>query len=217
MVESISETRIKKWQVYRNEIINEGVLVNKIANESAITKRYKEIIDKLNPKILVNANIDQTMAKLISIDENKMLEVKELQKFVELIDDKKLITINDEIGEWLSKYNGLSVIDEKGNISQKWLSEDENYNDISTTQTRIEISANKWATFQFDGKDQLVKLDLLEKNDNTKVIMNSLSTIKSHEEKIAKFSQALYIIPAIASIFFLLVSVILLIIKIGEI
>lgn len=217
MVESISETRIKKWQVYRNEIINEGVLVNKIANESAITKRYKEIIDKLNPKILVNANIDQTMAKLISIDENKMFEVKELQKFVELIDDKKLITINDEIGEWLSKYNGLSVIDEKGNISQKWLSEDENYNDISTTQTRIEISANKWATFQFDGKDQLVKLDLLEKNDNTKVIMNSLSTIKSHEEKIAKFSQALYIIPAIASIFFLLVSVILLIIKIGEI
>lgn len=217
MSQEIIETRIKKWQFYRNEIINEGLLIDKISNDSAIAKRYKDIIDKLNPKILHGVSSNQKLVRLISIDDNKMSEVKSLQRFIDLIDDARLTNVNAEISEWLSKYNYFSVIDENGGISQQWLVEDENYNEISSVITRIEMSANKWATFQIESKDQLIKIDLLEKNDNTKVIIDSLSTIKPHEEKIGKFSQLLYVIPAITTVIFLLSVVVLLILKIGEI
>ena len=210
------ETRIKKWQLYRNEIINEGILIDKIANDSAIAKRYKEVIDKLNPRILMNSDENRSLAKLISINENKMHEIKVLEKFTELIDDQRLFNVNKEITEWVSQYNNLSIINEKGNISEEWLNEDENYNEIYGVNTRIEMSSNKWAAFQFTSKDQLVKIDSLEKNENAKVIIDNLSTIRNHEEQISKFSKLLYVIPAIAGIFFLLLSIILLVIKIGE-
>jgi hypothetical protein len=74
-------------------------LIDKISNESTISKRYKEIIDKLNPKILQGINSDRKLARLISIDENKKAEIKSLQKFIDLIDDQRLSNINVEITE----------------------------------------------------------------------------------------------------------------------
>lgn len=212
----IIETRIKKWHLYRNEIINEGILIDKVSNESAVTKHYKETIDRLNPKILNGISNNRKLARLISINNNEMLELKSLQKFIDLVDDKRLLSVNDEIIEWLSQHNNFSVLDGKENISQHWLAEDEDYNYISSIGTRIEICSNKWASFQLESKDQLVKIDSLEKNDNTKIILDGLMTIKPHEEKIGKFSQSLYIIPAVMSILFLLTAIILLVIKIGE-
>jgi hypothetical protein len=47
--------------------------------------------------------------------------------------------------------------------------------------------------------------------------MDGLSTIKPREEKIGKFSQLLYILPAVSSILFLLIAISLLVVKIGEI
>jgi hypothetical protein len=143
-------------------------------------------------------------------------EVNALKKFVDLIDDQKLTTVNSEIDEWSLKYKHLSILDENGNISQQWLNEDNNYNEISEIVSRIEISSNRWALFQFDSKNQLVKLDLLEKNNNTKIIMNDLSTIKPNEERISKFGQSIYIIATVASVIFLLASIALLIVKIGN-
>jgi hypothetical protein len=74
-------------------------LIDKIANESFIAKTYKTKIDKLNQRILANLQSDRSLSRLVSVDSNQLKEVNALKKFVDLIDDQKLTTVNSEIDE----------------------------------------------------------------------------------------------------------------------
>jgi hypothetical protein len=93
------ETRIKRYQIYRNEIINEGLLLDRLVDETNISKHYKAKIDSLDHNILSHINNNKSISKLISINENEMLESKRMLDFVNLIDDKKIKTIPKEIVE----------------------------------------------------------------------------------------------------------------------
>jgi hypothetical protein len=93
------ETRIERYRIYRNEIINEGVLLDRLVDETNISRKYKSKIDNLDSSILANLNFDKSLAKLISVDENEMKESKQMMHFMELIDDKKIKNIATEIAE----------------------------------------------------------------------------------------------------------------------
>jgi hypothetical protein len=94
------ETRIEKYRFYRNEIINESLLLDKIVNESAIISEYKQRIDEISPKILANLKSNQSYIKLISInnsDEYKSLQA--MESYMDLIEEKKLALLKSEIDE----------------------------------------------------------------------------------------------------------------------
>jgi hypothetical protein len=93
------ETRIERYRVYRNEIINEGMLIDRLVDESNISIQYKQKIDALDPNILANLNINNSIAKLISINTNEMKEANKMIHFIGLIDEKRITNMNGEIAE----------------------------------------------------------------------------------------------------------------------
>jgi hypothetical protein len=93
------ETRLERYRIYRNEIINEGVLLDRLVDETNISKQYKAKIDALDSNILANINIDKSLAKLISVNENEMNESKQMVNFMNLIDEKRIANISNEINE----------------------------------------------------------------------------------------------------------------------
>jgi hypothetical protein len=93
------ETRLERYRIYRNEIINEGVLLDRLVDETNISKQYKAKIDALDPNILANTNTNKSLAKLISINQNEMNESKQMMNFINLIDEKRIANITTEINE----------------------------------------------------------------------------------------------------------------------
>jgi hypothetical protein len=93
------ETRVERYRIYRNEIINEGVLLDRLVDETNISKQYKNQIDALDPNILANIEENRALAKLISVNENEMNETKQMVNFVNLIDEKRIASISTEISE----------------------------------------------------------------------------------------------------------------------
>jgi hypothetical protein len=93
------ETRVERYRIYRNEIINEGLLLDRLVDETNISKRYKTKIDNLDRNILAEIDNSKSISKLISINENEMVESKQMLNFVNLIDDKKIKNISKEINE----------------------------------------------------------------------------------------------------------------------
>jgi hypothetical protein len=113
------ETRIERYRIYRNEILNEGVLLDRLVDETNVSKQYKQKIDTLDPNILANMNTNKSLAKLISVNQNEMNESKQMVSFINLIDEKRISTISSEITEWNNKHQTQPVIDSKGNISSR--------------------------------------------------------------------------------------------------
>jgi hypothetical protein len=93
------ETRLERYRIYRNEIINEGVLLDRLVDETNISKQYKTKIDALDSNILANINENKSLAKLISVNQNEMIESKQMVDFLNLIDEKKISDISVEINE----------------------------------------------------------------------------------------------------------------------
>jgi hypothetical protein len=112
-------TRIERYRIYRNEIINEGVLLDRLVDETNISKQYKTKIDALDSNILANINDGKSLAQLISVNLNQMKESKQMTNFINLIDEKRVGNISTEINEWSSKHQTQPIIDAKGNISLK--------------------------------------------------------------------------------------------------
>jgi hypothetical protein len=91
------QTRIERYRIYRNEIASESTLIDKITATSVVIQNYKKNIDSLSPHILANINDNKALAKLISINNNKMQELDMLNNFVNLIEQSKATTLMTEI------------------------------------------------------------------------------------------------------------------------
>jgi hypothetical protein len=93
------ETRIQRYAVYRKEIINEGMLLDKLSDDSITTKQLKERIDEISPKILADLRGGRSLAKLISVNTNDMNEINLVNKYMSLIESKRINDLTNEINE----------------------------------------------------------------------------------------------------------------------
>ncbi len=209
------QTRIEKWKLYRQEILNDGLMLDKLANESSVIQDYKLKIDELNPKILYDISTNSALSNLISIDLKKYSEIENLKEFSSLIDDQKLNTSSKEIEEYLSKSDFVSILDEKGKISNKWLSEDKNFLKIIDYEKKLKNLSNTWSTFQIVSKDQIDKLDDLIKS---KKIYEEFQNYKIEEldesQILSRPFKTVYLISMIISLVMLVVLVIFLVFQI---
>ncbi|MDR3163839.1 MAG: hypothetical protein LBT77_02110 [Mycoplasmataceae bacterium] len=189
------ETRIEKYRFYRNEIINESLLLDKIVNESAIISEYKQRIDEISPKILANLKSNQSYIKLISInnsDEYKSLQA--MESYMDLIEEKKLALLKSEIDEWNSKSNNFMSLDSKGQISKKWLETDPNYSKYIVVKDNLENVKNEWSDFQITGKQNIEIFNQLTQNDGSNEILANIKTIVPHLEIKSKNKKNLYLV-----------------------
>ncbi len=209
------QTRIEKWKIYRQEILNDGLMLDKLANESSVIKDYKLKIDELNPKILNDISTNSALSNLISIDLKKYSEIENLKEFSYLIDDQKLNISQKEIEEYLANSDFVSILDEKGKISNKWLSEDKNFLQIIDYEKKLKNLSNTWTTFQIVSKDQIDKLDDLIKS---KKIYEEFQNYRIEEldesQIVSKPFKTIYLISMITSLVMLVVLIIFLILQI---
>lgn len=208
------ETRIEKYKLYRQEILNDGLILDKLANESSTIKNYKLKIDELNPKILENTPTNSTISNLVSVDKKDYSEIDNLKDFSALIDEAKLSNSENEINEYANNNDFISVLDEAGNISNKWLSEDKNYIEIVENEKKLVGLSNTWTTFQVVSKDQSEKLDDLAKSKKTydeflKYKITPLDDSKYQSKEYKK----IYLISLIVSLTLFLIMLVLLILK----
>ncbi len=209
------QTRIEKWKIYRQEILNDGLMLDKLANESSIIKDYKLKIDQLNSKILNGISTNSALSNLISIDLKKYSEIENLKEFSNLIDDQKLNVSQKEIEEYLANSNFVSILDEKGKISNKWLSEDKNFLQVIDYEKKLKNLSNTWTTFQIVSKDQIDKLDDLIKSRKIYEEFQNYRIEELDESKIvSKPFKTIYLISVITSLVMLIVLVVFLVLQI---
>lgn len=194
------ETRIERYRIYRNEILNEGVLLDRLVDETNVSKQYKQKIDTLDPNILANMNTNKSLAKLISVNQNEMNESKQMVSFINLIDEKRISTISSEITEWNNKHQTQPVIDSKGNISSRWLVEDPVYSQFKNNEIKIQMQNKSWAKFQADSQSQITKINELSKLTDNSNIIAELKSITTYSDKKKNYNKVIYIVPSILSI-----------------
>ncbi|MDR0739758.1 MAG: hypothetical protein LBF00_02690 [Mycoplasmataceae bacterium] len=206
------ETRVERYRIYRNEIINEGLLLDRLVDETNISKRYKTKIDNLDRNILAEIDNSKSISKLISINENEMVESKQMLNFVNLIDDKKIKNISKEINEWNNRYQTHPVIDQKGNIDLKWLIEDPSYSNYEKNEKKIEIQNQNWIKFQNNSLNQISKINELSQLTDSAHAVEKLKTIISYNDRKKNYNKIAYIIPSFLSIVSLIAIIALLVV-----
>lgn len=209
------ETRAEKWKLYRQEILNDGLMLDKLANESSIIKEYKTKIDEINPKILDGVSTSSTLANLISIDLKDYSEIEKIREFANLIDEQKLSKISNEIKDYSSSTDFVSILNKDGTISEKWLLEDKNYVEISSNAPKLSNLATNWASFKIVSKDQIDKLDQLIKSKKTFDEFQNYKIIPLDEDNIeTKPLKKVYLSSLVICLFFLITMIVLVVIKI---
>jgi len=118
-MENCMQTRIQKWAEYRQQIINQGILLNQINDQSMIVKNYKAKIDSILPKILKGVDTEYSIYNLISVDHSDYQSSNDIKEFVTLIDNLKIEPLTKEINELNSLVNEQSILDDKNNISKE--------------------------------------------------------------------------------------------------
>lgn len=207
------ENRIEKWRLYRQEILNDGLMLDKLANESSTISKYKQKIDELNPKILKDMPQTETLANLISIDKKDYQDYESLKEFASLIDEQKIQTNINEIDKYVQNNDFVSILDEDGKkISSNWLSDDKNLKSLLKTGKSLDNLSTTWNNFQSSSKDQLDRLNKLIQNKKIydEFQQYKITPTKDEEEKQTPF-KTLFFVTLGLSIFFLIIMLILLV------
>ncbi len=207
------ENRIEKWRLYRQEILNDGLMLDKLANESSTISKYKQKIDELNPKILKDMPQTDTLANLISIDKKDYQDYESLKEFASLIDEQKIQTNINEIDKYVQNNDFVSILDEDGKkISSNWLSDDKNLKSLLKTGKSLDNLSTTWNNFQSSSKDQLDRLNKLIQNKKIydEFQQYKITPTKDEEEKQTPF-KTLFFVTLGLSVFFLIIMLILLI------
>ncbi len=207
------ENRIEKWRLYRQEILNDGLMLDKLANESSTISKYKQKIDELNPKILKDMPQTETLANLISIDKKDYQDYESLKEFASLIDEQKIQTNINEIDKYVQNNDFVSILDEDGKkISSNWLSDDKNLKSLLKTGKSLDNLSTTWNNFQSSSKDQLDRLNKLIQNKKIydEFQQYKITPTKDEEEKQTPF-KTLFFVTLGLSVFFLIIMLILLV------
>lgn len=207
------ENRIEKWKLYRQEILNDGLMLDKLANESSTISKYKQKIDELNPKILKDMPQTETLANLISIDKKDYQDYESLKEFASLIDEQKIQTNINEIDKYVQNNDFVSILDEDGKkISSNWLSDDKNLKSLLKTGKSLDNLSTTWNNFQSSSKDQLDRLNKLIQNKKIydEFQQYKIAPTKDEEEKQTPF-KTLFFVTLGLSVFFLIIMLILLV------
>jgi hypothetical protein len=146
-----------------------------------------------------------------------MLEVETLNEFMKLIEQNKMTDLMGEIKDWANLHQPHLIIDDKGNISKKWLNEDSNYRSLENAQEQITNLGAKWTNFQLTSKEQVNKLDQLSKDAGNSTVFQNINSVTEFKITKRSHNKIMYIVPSILSIILIIAMLTLVIIKVTEI
>jgi hypothetical protein len=90
------ETRIQRYKIYREEILHDGFLIDKILKDSDLIKSYRKKIDDIEPKILLNLKFDNSLKKIISIDKSDKRFLDVIKSFSNIVNTKEFEKIEHD-------------------------------------------------------------------------------------------------------------------------
>lgn len=184
------ETRVQKYKLYREQIINESVFLDSIFNESQEIQKYKKRINNINDSILDNLNINSNkILNPVIINKNdQLVTCRNIIKISEIIYSENLNKIIQEINELNNSVYDDSIL-KKGKISENWMNQKNEYKTLKSFDKVINSTKEKWTNFQtnFYKKDN-VDSDIDSATELIKKIeLNSVQKID--EQMLKKYSK----------------------------
>ncbi|MDR0857331.1 MAG: hypothetical protein LBM76_03035 [Mycoplasmataceae bacterium] len=146
----MAQTRMEKWKSWRAEISDNSWLMAELSNESTAITDFKKRINKISPRILEGIQEGVPLSELVSINENKGLDVEQIFDFSRTIDDERAKILRDEIAEWTNSRSRLKIMDENGNVSKQWLGSDDDFKKLAENKEKIESSYKKLEKYKED-------------------------------------------------------------------
>jgi hypothetical protein len=132
-----------------------------------------------------------------------------LNHFANLVDDKKLITLNEEIKEWNAKYHQGTILDQNG-VKQEWLNQNGLYVRFSKVKKDIDIQSALLQEFHKNSLNQINKINNLNIENDTK-LFDEIKTIQDLNKQYKSHGKTIYFIGAIISVVILVCIIICLV------
>ena len=155
-------TRTARYAAYRKRIQSEELFIRSIQKLNEQADDYKRRIDAISPNILRDSEskkIDVKIYPFTSKNEFDPSEFGKVKQFADKINNEKKNTIMNQIGDFLAKRSQSSIIDSKGNISDNWKNNIENYSQLQKIGDDVELCQNTLVEFQTNSERLLNKVN----------------------------------------------------------
>lgn len=204
------QTRIERFKNYRDQIYNDGVLLNKIENDSNTITEYKKQINSISPSILKEIEQDNQIARVISIDNINKNDNEFINNILEFIHEKKINQAREEIKKIRNSQNYKMIVDNSGRVNEEWLKSSIGYNELKNYKTKINDASEAISNFEMNSITRNGNVEkLINSGAKDKIIIEN-SVTKFSDNNTKRKSFALFLFPSILS----LVSLVLIIISI---
>lgn len=155
-------TRTARYAAYRKRIQSEELFIRSIQKLNEQADDYKRRIDAISPNILRDSEskkIDVKIYPFTSKNEFDPSEFGKVKQFADKINNEKKNTNINQIGDFLAKRSQSSIIDSKGNISDNWKNNIENYSQLQKIGDDVELCQNTLVEFQTNSERLLNKVN----------------------------------------------------------
>lgn len=199
-------TRMEKWQSYRLEIDQSSKIGQIIANQSQMIHKYKKEIDKVNPAILQNVKeVDLNMHKGVSevIVSQKQIP-SQITKMFKDLNKAKTANNKNNISTILFNLKNNNILNDKQRVREDWLNTNQDYVELSNYIKQANLNLNRNTEFE---KDLQKKFEHLSTTKTETQIQEIVPLTQKNQKNIGH--HVFVIAIAIASVFFLLILVLL--------
>ena len=205
-------TRTARYAAYRKRIQNEELFIKSIQNLNEQAEQYKRLINAISPNILIDSESKITDVKIYpftkknEFDPNEFSKVKE---FADKINSEKKTTNINQIGDFLAKHTQSSIIDSKGNISDAWKNNIENYPQLQKINADVDKCQTTLIEFQTNSENLLhkVKASVAESKNVSQIKDFAIDKfVKTEEDSRPK---TIYFAILITMVVFLAIAIVL--------
>lgn len=201
-------TRMEKWENYRSEINQSSQIGYMINVQSQEIAKYKKAIDKINPAILQNVNepnlnLHKGVSEVV-VSQKQIPE--QITKLFKNISKAKTMSNKNNVSTILFNLKNDTILDANHKLKESWLNDNTDYAALSAYIKQANLSLNSNKAFE---KDLHTKFESLS-SKKTQTQIATVSALSKNGQK--NIGHHVFVISiAIATVFFLLILVLLLI------
>ena len=205
-------SRTVRYAAYRKRIQSEELFIRSIQQLNEQAEDFKRQINAVSPNILMDVQSTKMDVKIYPFTKKNEFDPSEFSKVKEFADkinsEKKTTNIN-QIGDFLAKHTQSSIIDSKGNISDTWKSNIENYSHLQKINDDVKKCQVTLVEFQTNSERLLNKVNAsVAETENVSQIKDFAITKYSETPKSNK-PKTFYFTILILLVIFLVIAVIL--------
>lgn len=182
------ETRVRRYKTYRVKIKKEYTLLEKKRIDNDEIKVIEKKIAKINPNLLITKKLFFPFEVDNISNQGEYDYINELLILITQIDDAKYSNLIFDSSLVEYDLENIPTFDEKGEITNVWLNDDEQYKELVEIQSWIFLMENNFSNIENEIKKKLfIFKDVLYKTKSQEIVHRLLKpNVSSLKVKINK-------------------------------